>query len=93
MCSACMHLLGVPLGCVNVYQYVCMCVLSVRESCVLSVCVCSSGWVCRVCMCSVWVMSGVLSMNVSRVWCVSVRCRVCMPCVNGVCAWVVWCGV
>ncbi|CAL5405789.1 unnamed protein product [Camellia sinensis] len=26
MCSACMHLLGVPLGCVNVYQYVCMCV-------------------------------------------------------------------
>ncbi|CAL5417777.1 unnamed protein product [Camellia sinensis] len=37
-------------------------------------------------LCSVWVMSGVLSMNVSRVWCVSVRCRVCMPCVNGVCA-------
>jgi len=27
-------------------------------------------------LCSVWVMSGVLSMNVSRVWCVSVRCRV-----------------
>ncbi|CAL5341904.1 unnamed protein product [Camellia sinensis] len=45
MCAACMHLLGVPLGCVNVYQYVCMCVLSVRESCVLC-------WVCGVCVLS-----------------------------------------